>query len=156
MVKRPKKVQKGQKNYMTNENYQEFAEEQFKNIYDYLDELYGEILFKKLNNTGTSITLSDDAGKYEYFKIFYTVNRGDGHVIHGSQDVLSPDNSYFNVNAAYRTSAIVGCTTLYKIEGKSITLTAGANYEMRGGQYPSTNNNNSIFITQVIGYKRKE
>ena len=113
-------------------------------------------MFKKTNNSSTSITLTDDASKYDRFKIFYRVNRGDGYEIHGSQDVLEPNNSYFNVNAAYKNSSIVGSTTLYKIDGKSITLVAGANYSITNGSYPATNNNNSIFITQVIGYKRKE
>ena len=36
-IKRPTKVQKGQKNYLTNERYQDYAENQFKTIYDYLD-----------------------------------------------------------------------------------------------------------------------
>lgn len=44
-VKRPKKVQKTQKNYLSNEKYQDFAENQFKNIYDKLDEI-----IEKLNN----------------------------------------------------------------------------------------------------------
>lgn len=37
-VKRPKKVQRGQRNYLTNERYQDYSEQQFKNIYDALDD----------------------------------------------------------------------------------------------------------------------
>ena len=37
MIKRPKKIARQDKGYMTNEQYQDFAEQQFKNIYDYLD-----------------------------------------------------------------------------------------------------------------------
>lgn len=44
-VKRPKQVQKTQKNYLSNEKYQDFAENQFKKIYDKLDEIV-----EKLNN----------------------------------------------------------------------------------------------------------
>ena len=38
MIKRPKQVERSQKSYLSNERYQDFAEEQFKRIYDYLDE----------------------------------------------------------------------------------------------------------------------
>lgn len=38
MIKRPKQVERSQKSYLSNERYQDFAEQQFKNIYDYLDE----------------------------------------------------------------------------------------------------------------------
>lgn len=37
MIKRPKKVQKSEKGYLSNEKYQDYAENQFKTIYDYLD-----------------------------------------------------------------------------------------------------------------------
>lgn len=42
--KKTKKVEKSQKGYLTNERYQDFAEEQFKTIYEYLDKIA-----KKLN-----------------------------------------------------------------------------------------------------------
>lgn len=38
MIKRPKQVERSQKSYLSNEKYQDYAEQQFKNIYDYLDE----------------------------------------------------------------------------------------------------------------------
>lgn len=38
-VKRPKKVNRQEKVYLTNEKYQEYAETQFKAIYDKLDEI---------------------------------------------------------------------------------------------------------------------
>lgn len=38
-IKRPKKVEKFQKNYLSNEKYQELAESQFKIIYDKIDEI---------------------------------------------------------------------------------------------------------------------
>jgi len=37
MIQRPKKVQKAERGYLTNEKYQDYAENQFKTIYDYLD-----------------------------------------------------------------------------------------------------------------------
>lgn len=40
-IKRPVKVERAQKNYLSNEKYQDYAENQFKTIYDYLDKLIG-------------------------------------------------------------------------------------------------------------------
>lgn len=42
-VKKPKQVEKAQKNYLSNEKYQEYAENQFKNIYSKLDEIVNYI-----------------------------------------------------------------------------------------------------------------
>ena len=42
-IKRPKKVDKSQKNYLSNERYQEYAENQFKAIYDKLDEIVSKL-----------------------------------------------------------------------------------------------------------------
>lgn len=39
MIKRPKQIERSQKGYLSNEKYQDYAESQFKTIYDYLDEL---------------------------------------------------------------------------------------------------------------------
>ena len=44
-IERPKTVEKSQKNHLSNEKYQEFAEHQFKKIYDKLDEIV-----EKMNN----------------------------------------------------------------------------------------------------------
>lgn len=43
LIKRPKKVAKQEKAYLTNEKYQDFAEKQFKEIYDKLDEIVKKI-----------------------------------------------------------------------------------------------------------------
>ena len=45
MIQRPKKVQKAERGYLTNEKYQDYAENQFKTIYDYLDKLETPIDF---------------------------------------------------------------------------------------------------------------
>lgn len=45
-IKRPKKVEKAQKNYLTNEKYQEFSENQFNIIYDKIDDII-EIINRK-------------------------------------------------------------------------------------------------------------
>ena len=38
-IKRPKKVNRSQKNFLSNERYQEYSENQFKVIYDKIDEI---------------------------------------------------------------------------------------------------------------------
>lgn len=62
MIKRPKKVQKGEKNYLSNEKYQEYAEQQFSNIYDYLD-AQEQVITKSYSNT------SIKAGNIHFFKV---------------------------------------------------------------------------------------
>ena len=47
LIKRPKKVQRAEKGYLTNEKYQDYAEQQFKNIYEKTDEI-----IKNLGNGG--------------------------------------------------------------------------------------------------------
>ena len=39
LIKRPKKVERADKGYMTNEQYQDYAQAQFKVIYDKIDEI---------------------------------------------------------------------------------------------------------------------
>lgn len=43
LIKRPKKVQRAEKGYLTNEKYQDYSEEQFKIIYDKIDEIIKEL-----------------------------------------------------------------------------------------------------------------
>lgn len=43
LIKRPKKVQRAEKGYMTNEKYQDYSEDQFKIIYDKTDEIIEKI-----------------------------------------------------------------------------------------------------------------
>lgn len=58
-LKRPKKVQKAEKSYLPNEQYQDFAEQQFNNIYDYLN----NVIRKNYSNT------SMKAGNMQFYKI---------------------------------------------------------------------------------------
>lgn len=47
-IKRPKKTEKSQRGYLSNEKYQEFSESQFKVIYDKIDELIEKINRKEV------------------------------------------------------------------------------------------------------------
>lgn len=53
MIKRPKQVERSQKSYLSLERYQDFAEEQFKRIYDYLDEHEQENYVSEETQIGT-------------------------------------------------------------------------------------------------------
>lgn len=44
-IKRPKKVEKFQQKYLSNEKFQDYTKKQFENIYDKIDEI-----INKLNN----------------------------------------------------------------------------------------------------------
>lgn len=42
-IKRPKKTNRVDSNYLSSEEYQEYAEHQFKNIYEKLDEIVNKL-----------------------------------------------------------------------------------------------------------------
>lgn len=154
-IKRPTKVQKGQKNYLTNERYQDYAENQFKTIYDYLDgNVSGDVLFSKDNNTSTTLTFNENLNNYKALEIYYKTSR-DNHLIKGSQKIHNPVGSCLNVHVLFRSTATrhLGTTSLYAINEKSITLIAGSGYEFTHNQAPINNTNNYTYITGVIGYK---
>lgn len=43
LIKRPKKVDRSDRGYLSNEKYQDYAETQFKIIYDKIDEIIKKI-----------------------------------------------------------------------------------------------------------------
>lgn len=63
-IQRPKKVNRVDKNYLTNEKYQDYAETQFKNIYDYLDKLCIEDSKVYYSAWSTSITFNCPIGHH--------------------------------------------------------------------------------------------
>ena len=159
-IKRPTKVQKGQKNYLTNERYQDYAENQFKTIYDFLDSYAGDVLFDDPDNTAETINLSTSLSTYDSLEIWYRVDRGvdnDTYVLRGSQKLQKPVDSYFNIHVLFRitNTRVVGAVSLYKVNEKSINLISGAGYEFTNGNYPINNTINSGFITRIIGRKEK-
>lgn len=155
-IKRPTKVQKGQKNYLTNERYQDYAENQFKTIYDFLDDYAGDVLFDDPDNRAETINLSTSLSTYDSLEIWHRVSR-DGYVIRGSQKIQKPVGSYLNIHTLFRynTTKVLGTVSLYLINEKSITLVTGASYEFVSGNAPICNTNNSGFITRIIGRKEK-
>lgn len=152
MIERPKLVQKSDKGYLTNEQYQNYSEEQFNNIYDYL----GEVLFDDSKNTKTTFNFSESLLQYSALEIWYRAER-ESYEIRGSQMIQNPVGSTINIHTLYRSTStkLLGTTSLYQIDDKKISLVAGGNYEIVHGQVPAMNTNNSTYITKIIGRKEK-
>jgi hypothetical protein len=83
MIERPKKVARSEKQIFTNEQYQQYAEEQFNNIYDYLDgkESSGSsgifpvgAIYLSLDSTNPS---SYFGGEWELIKDTFLLGAGD-------------------------------------------------------------------------------
>ena len=152
MIERPKLVQKSDKGYLTNEQYQNYSEEQFNNIYDY----FGEVLFDDSKNIKTTFNFSESLSQYSALEIYYRAERDD-YKIRGNQVIQNPVGSVINIHALYRSTStkMLGTTSLYQIEDRRISLIAGGNYEFINGQAPAMNTNNSTYITKIIGRKEK-
>ena len=151
VLNRPKQVSKAQRGYLSNEQYQDYSEQFFKDIYDYLS---GDVLFDKENNTKTTLTFDANLNDYKALEIHYKTSR-DSRLIKGSQIIQNPVGSCLNVHVLFRSSSTkhLGNTSLYSISDNAITLIAGSAYEFEHNQAPVMNANNSTYITGVIGYK---
>lgn len=89
LIKRPKQVQRADKGYMTNEQYQDYAEKQFKNIYDYLD----MILHLSGNMKHNSKTISSTSSSGEYKNVCsLTLPKGE-YLILGACDSNTSNSS---------------------------------------------------------------
>lgn len=156
MIERPKKVSRADKGYLTNERYQDFAEEQFKNIYDYLDRYCGTVLFDDYDNSNTTITLSDNLSNYDNIEVYWKAERSVSW-INGCEKVQNPNGNYFDVNTLYRSDTIhqLGNTSLFKAENNQITLISSSFYEINHNASPIFNSGVHIWITRVIGRKEK-
>lgn len=156
MIERPKKVSRADKGYLTNERYQDFAEEQFKNIYDYLDRYCGTVLFDDYDNSSTTITLSDNLSNYDNIEVYWKAERSVSW-INGCEKVQNPNGNYFDVNTLYRsdTTHQLGNTSLFKAENNQITLISSSLYEVNHNASPIFNSGVHVWITRVIGRKEK-
>lgn len=155
-IKRPTKVQKGQKNYLTNERYQDYAENQFKTIYDFLDAYAGEVLFDNYDNLDTTITLSDNLANYDNVEIYWKAERDIGWIL-GSEKIHNPNGHYLDVNTLYRKDTVyqLGNTSLFRLSGNQISLVSSSLYEINQNASPIFNTGIHIYITRVIGRKEK-
>ena len=154
-IKRPTKVQKGQKNYLTNERYQDYAENQFKTIYDFLDAYAGEVLFDNYDNLDTTITLLDNLANYDNVEIYWKAERDIGW-IHGSERIQNPNGHYLDVNTLYRSDAThqLGNTSLFRLSGNQISLVSSSLYEINQNTSPIFNTGVHVWGQFLKNYKQ--
>lgn len=148
---KPIHVGRGQRNYLNEEQFQDYTEQQLNNIFNYLD---SDILLDDENNTKTTLTFDVNFRDYSALEIHYQTSR-NGYLVKGSQIITNPVGSCLNVNVLFRitTTKMVGDTSLYSIGENSITLVAGSAYEFTDSTTPYLNTNNNTYITGVRGYK---
>lgn len=149
---RPKTTQKSQRGYLNEKSFQDYVEQQLKNLYDYLEE---DVLFDDINNTKTTITLGVDLAKYDYIEIWYVTKRTGYYTARGSQKIQSPVGAYLNINTLARDSSTTskGVGTSYKITNNQIILVTGMGYEINNASVPITNSTNYSYITRITGKK---
>lgn len=95
MIKRPKKVQKGERNYLSNEKYQDYSEQQFNNIYNYLDN-QDTVISKSYSNTSMKV------GNMQFFKvgrIVFFQSYGD------ATNLPNEVNDYISIDEEFRPLA---------------------------------------------------
>lgn len=151
---RPKNVQRGQKNYLTNEQFQDYAEQQLSNVCDYVDR---DILFDDDSNLKTTINLAQNLNQYDSIEVWYRTDR-EGRVLKGSQKLQNPVGACLCVNNLFRVSSSVqkGTTALYEIGNNQISLIAGSGYEVNHDEHTIINSVCYTYITRVLGNKGKE
>ena len=125
MIKRPKKVQKIEKGYLSNEKYQDYAENQFKTIYDYLDGYSTfdgqEIKRQYINSTVGSV--ENDIN-----------NLGVQRLITINLYARSNYNSYFKIPTYYPSETAYNITYYEKADG-DVKIYFGANYSSNNEVY---------------------
>lgn len=113
--------------------------------------LFGYALYDNSNGSNGTITLEDSAANYDYLEIFYRTNDN----VYNSIKVYSPNGKRVNLMAHWinlNTSRLYLKTKIISISGKSIT---NVNYSeiVLGPEETWFNEDNYIYITQVVGYK---
>ena len=125
MIKRPKKVQKIENGYLSNERYQDYAENQFKTIYDYLDakdtfegkEIKRHYFHTTVGNLETDIN-----------------NLGVQRLITINLYARSNYNSYFKIPTYYPSETAYNITYYEKADG-DVKIYFGANYSSNNEVY---------------------
>lgn len=150
-LNRPIQVTKAQRNYLSNEQFQDYAEQQFSSIFNYIS---FDVLFDDENNTKTTLNFDVDLRAYSAIEFFYQTPR-EGYLIKGSQTIISPVGSCLNIVTYLRkgTNKQYGTTSLYSIGQNTIALEAGSSFEFTSGSNPILNTVNSTYITGIKGYK---
>lgn len=158
MIKRPKKVQKGERNYLSNERYQDYSEQQFNNIYDYLDKLVkekleGTVLYENSSGTTESFELDADSTKYKNVEIYVMRDTGDikGRIIRADLvdgQVISLDfidNDGGTITRLYHARIAFHGKNV-NVSGNNETLVITKN----GSIYPTEN---KLAIYKIVGFQ---
>lgn len=155
MIQRPKKVQRAEKGYLTNEKYQDYAEKQFKTIYDYLDGLVGKQAF--IGETSGSINLPSDYASYDYMEVEYYCYR-DNRKIGGTKIIPITDETEFSLSEIIYKSAtygMLGSLAQYKIENGVLTLKGYRNFEITDNTMPYVNSADNVFVITKIKLRKE-
>ena len=155
MIQRPKKVQRAEKGYLTNEKYQDYAEKQFKTIYDYLDGLVGKQAF--IGETNGSINLPSDYASYDYMEVEYYCYR-DNRKIGGTKIIPITDETEFSLSEIIYKSAtygMLGSLAQYKIENGVLTLKGYRNFEITDNTMPYVNSADNVFVITKIKLRKE-
>lgn len=107
-------------------------------------------LYNNSSGSNTSITLSDSKSNYDYLEIYYLT---EGHK--GSIKVLSDVESFALSVAIPYTSTYIR-NARFSVSTNSISCSNFTSYEINDsglGNYTSNVNNNTFYITKVLGYK---
>ena len=155
MIQRPKKVQRAEKGYLTNEKYQDYAEKQFKTIYDYLDGLVGKQAF--IGETNGSINLPSDYASYDYMEVEYYCYRHN-RKIGGTKIIPITDETEFSLSEIIYKSAtygMLGSLAQYKIENGILTLKGYRNFEITDNTMPYVNSADNVFVITKIKLRKE-
>lgn len=160
MIKRPKKVERSQRNYMSNEKYQDYAESQFKTIYDYLDEraenvLEPTVVYKnELGNNGNATFDESIIGAKEIEIVyFYSTTQK----IYKSVKVPYTENMKISLDIHYYgVGSVVYFIFAHLIQISNNGITKIYEYSMNfanSWSKPSIESSTDIYIEKVIVYK---
>lgn len=150
MIKRPKKVERNQRNYMSNEKYQDYAESQFKTIYDYLD---GTVLYDNPIGTNGNINFNYAIENGNEIEIIYNAF----HYTKSSGKIPFSNGMGITLDMQYKADVSAhGCINkLIIVNENGITVNNEQTQIIWNiqGYTPSITDTNYIYITKVIVYK---
>lgn len=157
MIKRPKQVERSQKSYLSNEKYQDYAENQFKTIYDYLDYLTvkveGNILYENQSGTNGNINFDDVIEEENEIEIIYKTrdyHKSSGKIPFKNGMKVALDFQYLADNTAHTS---VGKLITVNREGITVVNEQSQVIWNIQGYIPSIATTSDIYITKVIVYK---
>lgn len=161
-IERPKKVSRQDKQVISEKQFRENTDKQFKNVYNKLDEIVKaenyvpeEVITEETLYTGASAspTLSKDVKNFKEIDVYYRCSRDAYYygkktvpIVNGASAFTLADF----VSKSGSTDMRCACAT-FTVSAKKITLVQGNQFEINNTGYNVTNTVNSYVITKVIG-----